>query len=109
MNVIKKNKDPYFEIVPRLSYDISEELEITLTSENNGRSQTILATSSELPNENYLIELSSFPEGKTGEKFSYSISVKATHKLLSLGKLIILSENEDVQNFSAKENTKFYR
>lgn len=108
MNILKKTEPPVFEIITRIPFDTSENLALVITSENSKKIQTITANAVLLPNENYLLTLESFPEGKTDEKFSYSLLVENTKVLLSLGRLMILAQNEDVQNYSKKENTKFY-
>lgn len=109
MDILKINTEPKFEIVPRIYFDTVEVLEIVLTSEKNGSAQTVDASAIILPNENYLLLLSQFPSGKENEKFSYGLFEKTSKKLLSLGRLMILAENESVQNYSKKENTKFYK
>lgn len=107
MNVLKINTTPYFEIVPRERIDILENLSIELISEFSQSKQTISIGVTELSNENYLIQLATFPISKEGEKFSYAIKNEA-NKVVSLGKLIVLGELQNIQDYSKKTNTKFY-
>lgn len=106
MEILKQNTTPTFEIVPRKKLDLTASFKIILVSENTQSTQEIVATVSILPNKNYNITLSSFPTGKIREKFSYTIF--QSQEVVSLGKIIILSQNESVQDFTTKTNNKFY-
>lgn len=107
MNILRKNTIPKFEIIPRENLNVSGEFTVNIISEFSQKKQTISATVILLENENYLIEMTSFPIGKEGEKFSYTI-LDANTKIVSLGKFIIVSEFESIQDYSKKKNTKFY-
>lgn len=107
MNILRKNTIPKFEIVPREKLNVSDEFTVNTIGEFSQKKQTILATVILLLNENYLIEMASFPVGKEGEKFSYTILDPNT-KIVSLGKFMIVSEFETIQDYSKKQNTKFY-
>lgn len=106
MNIIKINSLPIFEIVPRRNLDILT-LTIQLTSEIKNTIQTINCEATLLPNENYSLQLDTFPIGKVNEKFSYNL-LNGT-EILSLGKLMIVSENEIIQDYSKKTVNKFYK
>lgn len=107
MNVLKINTSPSFEIVPREKISILENLSIELISEFSQSKQTVNIGVTELSNENYLIQLSTFPISKEGEKFSYTIK-NELNKIVSLGKLIVLGELQNIQDYSKKTNKKFY-
>lgn len=109
MDVLKKNTSPTFEIVPRKVLDVSNVFKIKLINEFTKVAQDILATSvSLLANENYQITLASFPTGKIGEKLSYKIVDNISNEVLSLGKILIVSQTENIQDYSKKLNSKFY-
>lgn len=109
MNIIRKNTIPSFQIVLReeIVLNAVDPFTIEIISEFSQKKQTIVVSISQLENENYLIQMVSFPIGKEGEKFSYTI-LNDNQKTVSLGKFMIVSEFEDIQNYSKKQNTKFY-
>ena len=103
MNILKINTPPIFQFIPRKEFEGS--VTIKLISETKGSTQTINCTTNLLPNENYNIHLSTFPSGKANETFSFTIL--NGNEVLCLGKLMIVSETEIVQNHSKKTN-KYY-
>lgn len=107
MNILKINTSPIFEICPRIELNVNDAHTIVLKSEFTQAIQTISASVLLLQNENYLLTLQSFPTGKAGEKFSYTIQNLA-NEIVSLGKLMIVSEFENIQDYSKKSNNKFY-
>ena len=110
MEVFKKDTDPVLYIVPRETLDVEVVYKLTLTNEMKRTSQTILSdTVVLLPNETYRITLSSFPTGKVGDKFSYNMSNNVTDEVVYLGKAIIVTENENIQDYSKQTNNKFYK
>lgn len=110
MDILKINTSPAFEIVPRYNLDTTKSLKIDLVKESNQTTQTILTTSVVLlANENYLITLASFPLGTANDKFSYILSENVSGKVVSFGKLMIVSEDEIVQDYSKKPVNKFYK
>jgi len=106
MDILKLNTSPTFKFIPRYELSVSE-LSIKLINELNQKTQTILCTVSILPNENYNITLATFPTGKANDKFSYTLLNGL--EIVSLGKLMIVSENENVQDYSKKTVNKFYK
>lgn len=109
MNIIKKNTTPAFEIVPRKKLNVSLLYKFLLVSEFTQVASEVLASVELLDNENYLITMQSFPTGKINEKLSYTIVETLSNEVVSLGKLMIVSENENIQDYTKKENTKYYR
>ena len=71
------------------------------------RKEDILATISLLPNENYQITLASFPVGKIGDKISYTLL--QDNEVVLLGKILITTETENIQDYSKQTNNKFYK
>ncbi len=102
MNVLKLNTSPEFEIISRSNIS-GNSFVMTLKNENNQKTQSINCTTSILPNENYLLTLASFPNGKQGDKLSYSING------ICNGKILIVGETENVQDYTKKNNNKFYK
>jgi hypothetical protein len=107
MDILKKNTIPSFEIVPRKTLTISSIFNLELKNEMNQKKEVIFATISLLPNENYQITLDSFPAGKIGDKLSYTLF--QDNEAVLLGKILIASENQDIQDYSKKTNNKFYK
>jgi hypothetical protein len=107
MDVLKKNTIPSFEIVPRKTLTISSIFNLELKNEMNQKKEVIFATISLLPNENYQITFDSFPSGKIGDKISYTLF--QDNEVVLLGKILIASENQDIQDYSKKTNNKFYK
>jgi hypothetical protein len=102
MNVLKINTSPEFEFIPRTNLT-SSTFSVEIKNENNQNTQTIECEVVKLSNENYNATLASFPNGKQGDKLSYSIPNVVN------GKFLIVSESESVQNYSKKNNNKFYK
>lgn len=103
MDILRKNTTPQFEIVAR--YELDAELSYTIKLSDT---QNITCSISELPNENYNLLLATFPNGKIGTKLSYVVVETISNKVVCLGKILIVSETQDIQNYSKKSNTKFY-
>lgn len=107
MDILKKNTSPSFQIVPRKALDTSKFFKFKLKNEMSQRSQDIIATVSLLQNENYQITLATFPIGKIGDKISYTL-LQDTEVIL-LGKILITTEAENIQDYSKQTNNKFYK
>ena len=106
MHILRKDTTPIFEIVPRKTLlDVAYFL--NLKSEYTTEVQVINCTSTLLPNENYNIELDSFPIGNINEKFSFELT-NELNEVLCIGQLMIVSELADVQNYTKISNTKYY-
>jgi hypothetical protein len=108
MDILRINTLPVFQIVPRRKLSVADVFKIVLRNESSNVSQSIICSATLLANENYLLTLSSFPTGSLGAKFSYSLLNNETNEIVLLGKLIIVSENQDIQNYTNKSNTNFY-
>ena len=106
MDILKKNTSPSFQIVPRKVLEDSKVFTFQLKNEMSQRKEDILATISLLPNENYQITLASFPTGKIGDKISYTLL--QDDEVVLLGKILIASQTENIQDYSKKTNNKFY-
>lgn len=102
MDILKKNTSPTFQIVSRSTLDTSQPISVEITSEFTQEKQIITASVTLLENQNYQLTLSEFPAGKLYEKLSYKI------ENVCLGKMIIVSEDEDIQNYAKKPNDKYY-
>lgn len=107
MDILKKNTSPTFQIVPRKVLDFSKVFNFQLKNEMSQKVQDILATISLLPNENYQITLASFPAGKIGDKIAYTLL--QDNEVVLLGKILITTETENVQDYSKQTNNKFYK
>ena len=107
MDILKKNTSPTFQIVPRKVLNYSKIFKFQLKNEMSQRKEDILATISLLPNENYQITLASFPVGKIGDKISYTLL--QDNEVVLLGKILITTETENIQDYSKQTNNKFYR
>ena len=106
MNILKINTPASFEIVPRTKINISDSYRIELVNDFNDETQSISINSlTLLPNENYTIILSSFPVSVAGDKFSYFIKENVLNKIICVGKLMVVSENENIQEYS---NNKYF-
>ena len=109
MNIIKINTIPSFIIVPRKKIDISRAFKFSTINEMTQDIQDIDVEWIEiLPNENYLVIMHTFPNGNAGHKFSYKIIDILLNETISIGKFMIVSENEIVQDYSKKSTNKFY-
>jgi hypothetical protein len=115
MHILRKNTDPIFEIVPRKKLDVGSEFSFPksyffhLKNEYTNSDQVIESIAQLLPNENYLITMFDFPIGKTNEKFSFELKEETTNEIVLIGQLMIVDENEVVQDYSKKTNTKYTR
>lgn len=107
MDILKKNTSPSFQIVPRKILDSSKVFKFTLKNEMSQKSQDILATIYLLQNENYQITLNTFPTGKIGDKISYTLFQDT--EVILLGKILITTETENIQDYSKQTNNKFYK
>tara|TARA_R110000782_G_scaffold35953_1_gene85796 strand:+ start:256 stop:585 length:330 start_codon:yes stop_codon:yes gene_type:complete len=108
MDILRKNTTPAFQIVPRRAIGPSEILRIILRNESSDVEQSIACAINKLPNDNYTLTLFTFPVGKLGARFSYSLLINGTNEVLSLGKLMIISATQSVQDYTTKINTNFY-
>ena len=108
MDILRKNTTPAFQIVPRRKLALTDVFKITIRNESTNVSQSIICSAALLANENYLLTLSSFPTGSLGAKFSYALLNNETNEIVLLGKLIIVAETQDIQNYSNKSNNNFY-
>jgi hypothetical protein len=109
MHILRKNTYPIFEIVPRKSLDTTKAYFFYLKNEYTNSEQVIESIAQLLPNENYLITMFDFPTGKTNEKFSFELKEETTNEIVLIGQLMIVDENEVVQDYSKKTNTKYTR
>ena len=107
MDILKKNTSPTFQIVPRKVLDDSKVFTFQLKNEMSQKSQEILATILLLQNENYQVTLATFPTGKIGDKISYTLL--QDNEVVLLGKILIASQTENIQDYSKKTNNKFYK
>jgi hypothetical protein len=108
MDILKKNTLPVFQIVPRKKLLIANVYRLDLRNESTKAEQIIICSIANLPNENYNLTLATFPAGRLGAKFSYSLFNNDTNDLVLLGKLIILAESQNVQDYTNKTNNNFY-
>lgn len=108
MDILKQNTDPVFTIVPRYDLDELALYRIDLKNEMSQKTESIDCTLELKPNENAVLMLESFPAGKIGDKFSYSLIETVADKVVCLGRLMIVSETENIQDYSKKSNNKFY-
>lgn len=109
MHILRKNTTPAFEIVPRKVLDVSKAYFFHLKNEYTTETQTIESSIVLLPNENYKITMLDFPNGKINEKISFELKEETTNEIVLIGQLMIIDENEVVQDFSKKTNTKYSR
>ena len=107
MDILKKNTSPSFQIVPRKVLNYSKIFKFQLKNEMSQKSQEILATILLLQNENYQVTLAKFPAGKIGDKISYTLL--QDNEVVLLGKILITTETENIQDYSKKTNNKFYK
>lgn len=105
MHILRKNTDPIFEIVPRVKLE-GVTYFLHLKSEYTQELQVIECEVELLTNENYNLTLSSFPIGKTNEKFSFELK---EIDVVLIGQLMIIDENEVVQDYSKITTNKFNR
>ena len=108
MDILKKNTTPSFDIVPREALDVLLDYKFIIVNEMTNATEDVLASIISIPNENYTVTLTSFPVGKIGEKLSYKLVYDLTNEVVSLGKLIIVSEFQDIQDYTRETSTKFY-
>ena len=107
MDILKKNTSPTFQIVPRKVLNDSKVFNFQLKNEMSQKSQEILATILLLQNENYQVTLATFPNGKIGDKISYTLL--QDNEVVLLGKILITTETENIQDYSKQTNNKFYK
>ncbi len=106
MNILKVNTAPSFEIVPRTNINLSNTFRIELENNFTNETQSIQINSlTLLPNENYTIVLASFPVANLDAKFSYTIKENIANNVICIGKLMVVSENENVQDY---KNNKYF-
>lgn len=108
MNILRINTSPSFQIVPRENLDVSRLLNVAIKNEDTQEVQNINATVSLLENENYQLTLVSFPTGNQNEKFSYTITDILTNNVVSLGKILIVAEDQNIQDYTTTTTNKFY-
>lgn len=108
MDILRINTSPIFEIVPRKKLDVLRVLKLALISEYSENTQNILCSVTLISNENYVLSLNSFPASTADEKFSYTLLDNITNEVVLMGRLMIISENETVQDYAQKTNTKYY-
>ena len=108
MNILRLNTTPVFQIVPRETLLVSDTFKVVLRNESNNKQETILATITLLANENYNLTLSTFPIGGLNAKFSFTLFNNVTNVTLLLGKLMIISETQSIQDYSNKTNNNYY-
>lgn len=106
MNVIKLNTSPTFQIVSRKKLT-NLNLTIKIAKECSESSQTINATATLLPNENYNLLLASFPNGVANDKLSFIVFDGS--EIICLGKLIILTADDVVRSYTKKTTPKYYK
>lgn len=109
MHILRKNTTPAFEIVPRKVLDVSKSYFFHLKNEYTTETQIVESSIVLLPNENYKITMLDFPNGKINEKISFELKEETTNEIVLIGQLMIVDENEVVQDFSKKTNTKYSR
>ena len=109
MHILRKNTTPAFEIVPRKVLDISKAFFFHLKNEYTNEVQIIESSVALLSNENYTITMSDFPTGKINEKISFELKEETTNEIVLIGQIMIVDENEVVQDYSKKTNTKYSR
>jgi hypothetical protein len=108
MDILRKNTTPAFQIVPRKKLLITDVFKIELRDESSKVLQIIICSIANLANENYNLTLATFPTGRLGAKFSYSLFNNATNDLVLMGRLIIVSQNQNIQDYTNKTNNNFY-
>ncbi len=109
MHILRKNTTPAFEIVPRKVLDVSKAYFFNLKSEYTNETQIVESSVVLLSNENYTITMSEFPTGKINEKISFELKEEITNEIVLIGQIMIVDENEVVQDYSKKTNTKYSR
>jgi len=110
MDVIKKDTPPIIILVPRIDLDVSEVLKFRFTNEFSTAKLIILSsTITALDNGTYSVLLEELPDVKIGDKFSYTVVINDTGEVVSLGKLIILAEDESIQDYTKASTNKFYK
>ena len=108
MNILRLNTTPVFEIVPREILLITDTFKIILRNEGTNKQETILCTTTLLANENYNLTLTTFPIAEVNSKFSFTLFNNVTNVTLLLGRLMIISETQSIQDYTNKTNTNFY-
>lgn len=108
MDILKKNTSPTFQIVPRKNLEVFELLKFNLKNEMTQIKESILADYYILENGNCQVIMQSFPTSNVGDKISYTLVDNLTEEIISLGKILVTSEIESIQDYSKKSNNKFY-
>jgi hypothetical protein len=108
MNILKINSVPSFEVIFRAELEDTI-YKIILKNELKNTAQEIICAFDLLPNENFNVVLNTFPVGVSGTKFSYKIVDSESDDIVCFGKLMIVAQNENVQDYSKKTSTKFYK
>jgi len=109
MDIIKRDTALVIEVVPRVLIDTGAAFTMTLKNEDKQTSQTRACTFTLLANENYNLTLNSIPTGADYSKFSYIVKNNASNEVVLRGKLMIVSENEDLQNYNRTQTNRFYK
>lgn len=109
MHILRKNTTPAFEIVPRKVLGISKAYFFHLKNEYTTETQIVESSVELLSNENYTITMSEFPTGKINEKITFELKEETTNEIVLIGQIMIVDENEVVQDYSKKTNTKYSR
>ena len=109
MHILRKNTTPAFEIVPRKVLDISKAFFFHLKNEYTTKTQIVESSVELLPNENYTITMSEFPNGNINEKISFELKEETKNEIVLIGQIMIVDENEVVQDYSKKTNLKYSR
>lgn len=110
MNILREDLAPLLYIIPR--YKLAEDivLKFVFINEGTGEVEEILSNSTLLiSNETTEVELLKIPDGKAGDKFSYIATDNATNTIVSLGKAMVVSENEDIQDYSRNATNNLYK
>ena len=108
MDILRQNTTPILYLVPREDFDTGYSLSFEFTNEATDEVETIESSTIEvLPNEIYKVELTSFPISEIGDKFSYNVYL--SDFLIAMGKLLISSEDDDLQNYNTNDTNDFYK
>ena len=109
MDILKRNLAVVIEVVPRVEINTALAFTMTLKNEATQATQTRACTFVLLANENYNLTLNSFPTGNDYSKFSYIVKQNTNSEVVLRGKLMIVSETEDLQNYNRSQTNKFYK
>lgn len=110
MNILREDLAPLLYIAPRYKLASDVVLKFVFTNEGTGEVEEILSNSALLiSNETTEVELLKIPDGKTGDKFSYIATDNVTSSVVCFGKAMLVSENEDIQDYSRNSTNNFYK